>query len=687
MFKKKIVFIILTLVILVTCSIGVYSCYQVVNKNHETEIDFNKNEIIYDIFSVIYPVSMQLDGSTPENVSKYVNAQEIPANLFYQHNLEKYRLLDEYKNIRFYAEYNGNVLGNTTDDLINIKSNQKLQAKYQWYLMINFDEAGNLSYDSLGNQQSSNRNFAIFWNNYKQVLASNYNTNLSLNNPTNLTVVLAVPTKIVADSYDVISYYYSSSLEVDNIVPFALAAVVIVCLYALIYPYETEKEIGALKYPAKIKLEPLFILVCMAYTGMIVLLYSLVIDYDSSSLLNKLISIGFDNVAAYIVAIMNIISWMALLYLTLFSAYYIKSYFKEGFVKSFKQNTVLAWLFRCLKRFGDKVTMFDLNYHLNQTIIKIIVVNAVIISLICGLSKIGILFTIIYSCVLFNLLRKKFEQFQNDYQILLNAVKRISNGDFDVEIQQDVGVFNTLKNEFANVKDGFEKAVNEEVKSQKMKTELISNVSHDLKTPLTSIITYIDLLKNNDLSKEQQEYVDTLDRNALRLKNLIDDLFEVSKVNSGDVKLNLVDVDIVALIKQAKFELEDQFNAKKLTFKTNYPDEKIILKLDSSKTYRIFQNLLINIGKYALENTRVYIEIIKTNDQVYITFKNISANEIKISEDKLVERFVQGDKSRNTSGSGLGLSIAKSFTELQHGIFKISVDGDLFKAMVIFNLK
>ena len=150
----------------------------------------------------------------------------------------------------------------------------------------------------------------------------------------------------------------------------------------------------------------------------------------------------------------------------------------------------------------------------------------------------------------------------------MDAVKRLSNGDFDVEINQDIGMFNSLGTEFSNIKDGFEKAVSEEVKSQKMKTELISNVSHDLKTPLTSIITYIDLLKDEQLDYEKRkEYLDTLDRNSLRLKNLIDDLFEVSKVNSGDVKLNLVDVDIIALIQQAKFELIDKFNEKSLIFK------------------------------------------------------------------------------------------------------------------------
>ena len=200
-------------------------------------------------------------------------------------------------------------------------------------------------------------------------------------------------------------------------------------------------------------------------------------------------------------------------------------------------------------------------------------------------------------------------------------------------------------------------------------------VSHDLKTPLTSIITYIDLLKDEQLDYEKRkEYLDTLDRNSLRLKNLIDDLFEVSKVNSGDVKLNLVDVDIIALIQQAKFELIDKFNEKSLIFKTAFPNEKIILSLDSLKTYRIFENLLMNIGKYALENTRVYIDIDNSDDEVTITFKNISADEIKVSEDELVERFVQGDTSRNTSGSGLGLATV-SYTHLR----------SVFLSMIAFN--
>lgn len=221
-----------------------------------------------------------------------------------------------------------------------------------------------------------------------------------------------------------------------------------------------------------------------------------------------------------------------------------------------------------------------------------------------------------------------------------------------------------------------------------MKTELISNVSHDLKTPLTSIITYIDLLKSDQLDEQQrQEYLNVLDKNSIRLKNLIEDLFEVSKVNSGDVQLHIVDIDIVALIKQAQLECLDKFEEKNLDVRFQSNCEKIIYPLDSAKTYRIFENLFINISKYALSHTRVYLDVIENEDDIHIIFKNISESEMNFNENEIVERFVRGDKSRNTNGSGLGLAIVKSFVELQGGLFKVDIDGDLFKTMIIFKKK
>ncbi|MEN2257564.1 sensor histidine kinase [Paraclostridium benzoelyticum] len=298
----------------------------------------------------------------------------------------------------------------------------------------------------------------------------------------------------------------------------------------------------------------------------------------------------------------------------------------------------------------------------------------------------GLILVPIYTLVLYFIIKKKYLSINRDYNKLLNITKEIANGNLGTKLNDDLGTFNVLKNEIDNIQIGFKKAVDEEVKSQKMKTELISNVSHDLKTPLTSIITYVDLLKDENLTEEKRKiYIDTLDRKSERLRVLIEDLFEVSKVNSGNVHLNIIDVDVVSLMKQTLVEVDDKIKASNLKVRTNFPEEKLILKLDSQRTFRVFENLLINISKYAMEYSRVYIDIISESEFVKISFRNMTAEEIDFDVEDLVERFVRGDKSRNTEGSGLGLAIAKSFVELQGGMFNVSTDGDLFK--VVINLK
>ena len=690
---KKIIFSIIAVLILLTSSVGIYFSYDFIETDNQKNIDFSKNQILYDILDTIYPVSFQLDNiGKKEGIPKYITANSEASNEFYQNSILYNReIMSDKKNIKYYAEGNNNSLSNTNNDIKNIYDNDALKEKYQWYLKINFDENGQLSYDSLGCSTSANQNYELIWNNYKQAYfqyLEAYDENVVLHNPTNFTIYLAVPYKLSSDSIDTIAWYAtgnSLAANVENITPFVIIAIIVVSLFILFYPYEIVKEINIFSSLAKIKLEILLCILSFLFAGVIAIIYALIIDTLNGYYISKLSSVGFGEYSEIILSTMNIGTWIIFLFLCMFTVYYIKSIFKEGIISFLKNNMLCCWIIRTLKKIFNKIISFDFNDNINKIVLKIVIVNGLIISIICCFFIFGVFFTLIYSIILFIILKNKFEAIKQDYQILLNSVQRLSNGDFDVEINQDLGLFNPLKTEFTNIKDGFEKAVNEEVKSQKMKTELISNVSHDLKTPLTSIITYIDLLKEENLNdNKRNEYINTLNRNAFRLKNLIDDLFEISKANSGNIKLNIVDVDIVALIQQTKFELTDNFTGKNLIFKTVYPKEKIILKLDSQKTYRIFENLLINISKYALENTRVYIEVINYTNKVEIIFKNISSDEIKISANELVGRFVQGDKSRNTSGSGLGLAIVKSFTELQNGIFKIEVDGDLFKAIVVF---
>lgn len=330
----------------------------------------------------------------------------------------------------------------------------------------------------------------------------------------------------------------------------------------------------------------------------------------------------------------------------------------------------------------------DLTKDAHKTIIKVILVNAVILLIISFLWYGGFFMTVIYSVILYLILRKYVSRLQKKYSVLLKATNEMAEGNLNVAIDEDLGVFEPFKPQIIRIQEGFRKAVDEEVKSQKMKAELITNVSHDLKTPLTAIITYVNLLKEDGITEEQRkEYLDVLERKSLRLKVLIEDLFEVSKANSQNITLNLTAVDIMSLLKQVSFEMADKLEEAGLDVRMNLTDEKLLLSLDSQKTYRIYENLFGNIAKYAMKGTRVYVNGFRIDDTVVITLKNISAQEITVDSADLTERFVRGDASRNTEGSGLGLAIAKSFTELQGGELSLEVDGDLFKVTTTWQLK
>ena len=261
-----------------------------------------------------------------------------------------------------------------------------------------------------------------------------------------------------------------------------------------------------------------------------------------------------------------------------------------------------------------------------------------------------------------------------------NNTDTLERKEFLPEFYQSVDYINDISN-------GFERAIQDRIKSERLKTELITNVSHDIKTPLTSIINYVDLLKKEDIRNEKaNEYIEILDSKSQRLKKLIEDLVEASKVSTGNVKLQIEKINIVELLNQAIGEFEDKFEAKKLEILLEAKESEIYILADSRYMYRIVENLFSNISKYALENSRVYIDIIKKSNEVYIEMKNISKEKLNISAEELMQRFVRGDKSRTTEGSGLGISIAQNLTEIQKGVFNLKLDGDLFRVELIFNI-
>lgn len=332
----------------------------------------------------------------------------------------------------------------------------------------------------------------------------------------------------------------------------------------------------------------------------------------------------------------------------------------------------------------EAILQMDLRDKGNKGILRIVILNFLLLLVVKLFSySIGLIPLIVYSIILFFVMKKVLNGIKKKYQLLLKSTNQLAEGQLDLPIEGDVGIFRPIQDELKKIQSGFKKAVDEEVKNERMKTELVTNVSHDLRTPLTAIITYIDLLKNEKDEEKRKEYTEVLERKSLRLKALIEDLFEMSKAASKTIQMNYMKVDLVGLIRQAELENEEKIREAHLEFRWKLPEDKVVLWLDSEKTYRIFENLIVNITKYAMPHTRVYIEMNERPDDVQIFMKNVSAGELNFNTEEITDRFVRGDSSRNTEGSGLGLAIAKSFAQLQHGNLKITTEADLFKAEII----
>ena len=274
----------------------------------------------------------------------------------------------------------------------------------------------------------------------------------------------------------------------------------------------------------------------------------------------------------------------------------------------------------------------------------------------------------------------------NCFGSLMESARKMSKGDLHTKISDPslIGSFQDFAADLNALADVAVVAAEKQMKSERMKAELVTNVSHDIKTPLTSIINYVDLMKNTESQEEAQAYLEVLERQSLRLKKLIEDLMEMSKASTGNMAVNMDSVDAVEAINQALGEFADKLSAAQLTPIFNPSGEPVRMRADGRLAWRVLSNLLSNAVKYALPGTRLYVDLVTLEGQVLISLKNISREQLNVSSEELTERFVRGDASRNTEGSGLGLNIAKSLMELQGGQLQLLVDGDLFKATMIF---
>lgn len=512
---------------------------------------------------------------------------------------------------------------------------------------------------------------------------------IQLRVPQNLKAEFAIPQNLTENN-DII-WYNTGNLVHGEMGGRFLAVtccmmVFFIGLYILFYPVSVEQEVNPFAFMRKIKAEIKWVflgtVLWLAYIGMAFLdVYTMTGELQTAL---QMLGIPY---AELVPVVLQFIGLMLTGLFTAMGIFEIKYMLTSGFCRYWKEDSLIGSICGNVKRRFEKLSEVDLSDKTDTVLLKYVLIQMVIVGVIACFWSFGIVLSVLYSVLLFFYIRKKLKKVQKDYQVLLKEAHQLADGRFDEEITQDVGIFNALGEEFKNVRTGFEKAVCEEMKSQNMKTELISNVSHDLKTPLTGIKNYAELLGQNNVSEQdKQVYLENLQHYIDRLNNLIEDLFEVSKVNSGNIELNPVELNVVALIQQAQAETEDLLKQKNLTVILDAPENGIVQALDGDKTYRIFENLFTNIAKYALPGTRVYVSATAQPEYTEIVFKNISEAQMNFTPEEIVERFVRGDKSRHESGSGIGLAIVKSFTEVQNGTFSIEIDGDLFKAVVRFKV-
>lgn len=508
---------------------------------------------------------------------------------------------------------------------------------------------------------------------------------------------------VYTDEYGEWNYIsYRTVLQEVGLPLLVIVVTVILGLAALLLPLIPSLEIGKGIF-SRIPLEINFFLALSpiwTYLAMLDILSDFLFSGNSSNMLGNisyqiswLIQFGIWSLL-YSFWFVAVLSFRSLVTLGP-KRYFLERIWTVRFFRWFWKNTsgtvirLGKWVYRKIRGFFRLcvVTLedIDLTDPSDRMIFKILGLNAIILFVCFSLGQFGIMALLLYTVVLFFLLKRYSRVIKANYQILLQSTRKLAEGDLEAVITENVGIFEPLKLELNRVQAGFQKAVEEDRKSQNMKSELITNVSHDLKTPLTAIITYINLLKDEKITEEERrKYIDILDRKSIRLKQLTEDLFEISKANSGNIKVEKKLLNLTELVRQAAFELEDRLKEAQIDCRVSVSKEEIMLELDGEKTYRCLENLLINVSKYALPGTRAYLNLYDRGDQVEIILKNISRDELTMDVEELTERFMRGDKSRNTEGSGLGLAIVKSFVELQGGSFHIEADGDLFKAKMSF---
>ena len=459
-------------------------------------------------------------------------------------------------------------------------------------------------------------------------------------------------------------YKYSYSTLIISIIIGSIELIYLI--YSL--GYVKNKEEIYLSWLDKIPLEILFFGYCLLF-------------FVEAALLVMCLSVISVDVNLCVMLIM-LVGYFSVLSALYGAGTLLKRIKAHTFFKNSITYRILKWL---IQKYKNVKNIISSNKNLGGKI-ALYFIGIVTVSILIGLifKEFGILLDIVFWIWCYYKIMKEVDKFKQIH----DATEKIYKGDTNIKLDESLytGVLKELAIYINDIAGGFSNAIKESLKSERLKTELITNVSHDIKTPLTSIINYVDLLKQENIQNEKaKEYIEVLDNKSQRLKKLIEELVEASKASSGNIKINKEVLNVKELLNQVTGEFEDKFNSRGLNIISKLPEKTVYIKADSRYLYRVLENIYSNVAKYAEENTRVYIDcILEEENTVTIYVKNISKDELNISADELMQRFVRGDKSRNTEGSGLGLSIAKSLTELQDGTFNIYLDGDLFKVAIKF---
>lgn len=662
------------------CSAVVIFLYPRIQFSSVTEFDEVNYELTESIEWLILGKMQQMDPSY-----RFIHSSdpvlEQNVNDAAQNSIrESIYLLDNDENFAYRIEWNDKVLSNHFDEESNAKN-------ALFYGELTYDENGNLRQS--GNMDATEFSFLSLYNFYTldgivSNLMTDYDEDVELNPPTDLKVTLFIPKEMKTGGLVYTSVYNDSVW-----VPFVLLALLIssfvIGVYLLLISWKilakTQFFKTILSWKAEFNifffgtLTILVISVCMYIMGVTI----------NDILLPAMVRYGLPAAGVWVNIINFCLLFLSLLFIGI-DIYYVKYSLCSGFVRFLKEDTWLGN--RIMELYGGikDLSNYDLDQKIKSLILKGVLLNTVLMFL-CALFW-GWLLVLIYGVVSYIFLLHQAQRIVKEYDKLLVRLDRIAQGDFKVDDQYQTSILPSLQEKLDTVQEDFEEAVKERVRSQNLRTELITNVSHDLKTPLTGIKSYLELLNDSQLSAEdKEEYLIRLNQYTDRLSKLIEDLFEVSKANSGNIQLETQNVDIVSLVEQVLVENETMLEKKGLSPVIRKPEEPILCLLDGDKTVRIFENLLSNVAKYALENTRVFVTMEKNQDTVDIMIQNISKTPLDFDPHDITERFVRADQSRHEEGSGLGLAIVKSFCEIQNGSFTVQLDGDVFKAIVSFSVK